>query len=137
MNKRGFSLLELVLAIAIFSLGSVALATMLIDANLSTRLATDRTEALFYAKEGISAVRSLRDNSWASLTNGEHGLDNSSAPPFFSGSSDEIDSKYTRVVTVSEISSSTKNIAINISWDLTPARIASTTLETVLTDWKQ
>lgn len=138
-NNLGFSLLELVLAIAIFSLGSVAMATLLIDSSISTRLGTERTMALLYAKEGVEAVRSIRDNSWADLEDGTHGLLNSGGGWSFNSSSDLIDDKYTRIITVvaSSTSTSTKEISVNISWTLTPGRTASTTLNTILTNWKQ
>jgi prepilin-type N-terminal cleavage/methylation domain-containing protein len=138
-NNRGFSLLELILAVAIFSLGSVAMVTMLVDANLSTRLSAERTEALFYAAEGLNATRSIRDNAWSDLSAGPHGLDDSGASPVFSGGSDspDGDDKYTRVITITDIDASTKNISANITWNLTSARIASVTLETVLTNWSQ
>jgi prepilin-type N-terminal cleavage/methylation domain-containing protein len=135
-KKEGFSLLELILAIAIFSLGSVAMSTLLIDSNITTRLGTERTEALFYAKEGIEAVRSIRDNSWAGLEIGTHGLDNSGVAWAFSGALEEINGKYTRTVEVSSVSTSTKNVSVNISWNITSGRTASTTLETVLTNWR-
>jgi prepilin-type N-terminal cleavage/methylation domain-containing protein len=142
--KSGFSLLELVLAVAIFSFSSFALATMIIDSNISTRLSADRTDALLYAKEGVEAVRSIRDNdwtSWASTTEGNHGLSintvGSSSAWVFSGTSDLIDNKYTRTVNIatdSEVPTS-KDVAVNIAWDLTPGRIASTTLLTIFSNW--
>lgn len=140
-NKRlGFSLLELILAIAIFSLGSYAMATMLIDSNLSTRLSIDRTEALQYAKEGILAAKSLRDNSWDSLTEGSHGVIASSTAGVgweFLGSSDLVNNKYTRVVDVviSTTSSSIKNVTVTIQWPVNSAHNASVVLNTILTDW--
>lgn len=135
-NNKGFSLIELVLAIAVFSLSSVAMVTMLVDSSISTRLSAERTEALFYAKEGVGAVRSIRDNSWGNLVDGSHGLDSSSgAWVLVADTPDLINNKYTRTVTISTISTSTKNIAINVAWELTTARIASTTLNTILTNW--
>ena len=142
--KSGFSLLELVLAVAIFSFSSFALATMIIDSNISTRLSADRTDALLYAKEGVEAVRSIRDNdwtSWASTADGNHGLSintvGSSSAWVFSGTSDLIDNKYTRTVNIatdSEVPTS-KVVTVNIAWDLTPGRIASTTLLTIFSNW--
>ena len=136
-TRRGFSLLELILAVAIFSLGSIAMATLLIDSNISTKLSIETTESLFQAKEGINITRAIRDNNWDDLAEGDHGIDTDSSTPVFSGSADIIDGKYTRIVTISDISTSTKNISVAVSWELTPSRTISTTLETVLTDWKQ
>jgi prepilin-type N-terminal cleavage/methylation domain-containing protein len=144
-NKKkantGFSLLELVLAVAIFSLGSFAMATMLIDSNISTRLSTERTEALFHAKEGIEAVRSIRDNDWSDLVEGSAGLavDPNTSLWTLSGSSDSIgdNDKYTRTVSISTDpeNENLKNVSVNIAWNFTPSRIASTTLSTIFSDW--
>jgi prepilin-type N-terminal cleavage/methylation domain-containing protein len=138
MNKmKGFSLLELILAIAIFSIGSVALATLLIDANLSTRLSGERTEALFYAKEGVEAVRSIRDSSWSDLTDGTYGLSNIDGAWALAADPDLIDNKYTRSVEINETATSTKSINVSVVWNVNPGRTASTSLLTILTDWKQ
>lgn len=133
--KCGFSLLELILVIAIFSLSSFALASMLIDANLSTKLSTEQTEALFYAKEGIEAVRAIRDNDWASLTDGDHGLEINSTWVFHDNF-DLIDNKYTRTVSIITVDDSTKNISVNVVWALTSSRMSNITLNTILTNWK-
>ncbi len=143
-NKKGFSLLELVLAVAIFSFSSFALASMIIDSNISTRLSADRTEALLYAKEGIEAVRSIRDNDWATWMGTPDGddyglvINEASSTWIFDNSPDLINNdKYTRTITLttnSEVDSS-RDVSVNISWDLTPGRTASTTLKTVFSNW--
>ena len=143
LKNSGFSLLELVLAIAVFSVGSVAMATLLIDSNLSTKLSMDRTEALFYAKEGIEAVRIIRDNNYAGLINGNHGLVSSdTAWTFNADSSDSIENgKYTRVIRIidtvgSAPATSSKTVISTVSWALTPERTASVSLTTLLTNWR-
>ena len=141
-QSGGFSLLELVLAIAIFSISSFAMATMLIDSNISTRLSLDRTDALNYAKEGMEAVRSIRDNNWSiwsALADGNYGLliDQSSSTWKFNGTSDLIDNKYTRTVNIATdpVISSSKDVSVNVAWNLTPSRLASTTLSSVFSNW--
>ncbi len=138
LKNLGFSLLELILAIAVFSLGSYAVATLLIDSNTSTRSGLERTEALSHAKEGIEAVRYIRDQDWDNLTNGSHGLDSSSGEwVFVIDTPDLIADKYTRTVSVSDRpdATSTKDISVTVSWSLTPSRISSVSLNTILTNW--
>lgn len=135
-NTKGFSLLELILAITIFSLSSVALALLLIDSGISTKLSLERGEALFYAKEGMEAVRSVRNNvTWSGFSAGNHGLLNAGGIWSFDGASDLIDNKYTRVITISSVSTNTKNVSINISW-VTPIKTYSATIDTVFTNWE-
>lgn len=134
--KKGFSLLELVLAIAIFSLGAVSLATLLIDSNISTKLSIERTEALLYAKEGVGAVRTIRDADWDSVIEGEYGLEYTDGSWAFSEEPDLIDSKYTRTVTIEDSATSTKNVSVNVSWEPNSSRVSSTTIDTIITDWQ-
>ncbi len=136
LRQAGFSLLELTLAIAIFSLGSVGMATLLIDSNLSTKLAGERTEALLYAKEGIDAVKSIRDSNWDSVSVGVHGLVSNSGAWVFDGSPDLISGKYTREVDVVSATSTIKNVSVTVSWDLVSGRPASVVLDTILTNWR-
>jgi len=138
-KKSGFSLLELILAIAIFSIGSFAMATMLIDSNLSTKLGYEKVEALFYTREGIEALRAIRDNSWADLIDDpSQGIDNSGAVPVLTEAPDVIDDKYTRMVSISTnpASASMKDVSVTVSWDLTSAHSTSVTLSSVLTNWR-
>ena len=141
--NQGFSLLELVLAVAVFSISSVSLATLLIDANISTRLSLDRTSALFYAKEGLEAVRSIRDASstvFFNLASGDYNLNNDSGWSFGVGS-EVLDGKYTRVINITNTpgaspATSSKTVVSNVRWSLTTGRLASTTLTTILTNWR-
>jgi len=135
-KNKGFSLLELLLAIAIFALGSVAMATLLIDSNIVARHSLERKEALNCVKEGIEITRSIKDNNWDDLEAGEHGIDITSDPIVFSGSSDTSCGKYTRVIGVEDVSTTTKNVSVNVSWDLTPNRPISITLDTILYNWR-
>ena len=140
-NKFGFSLLELILAVAIFSFGSFAMATLLIDSNISTQMTSSRIDALSYAKEGIEAVGSIRDNNWSAfsaLADGNYGLGiNSSSTWAFSSSSDLINNKYTRTVTISTdpIITSSKDVSVNVSWVTNSSSVASTTIKTVFSNW--
>lgn len=136
-KNRGFSLLELVLAVAIFSLASYGMATLLIDSNISTRFDTERIAALSYAKEGVEASRSIRDIEWSNLIDGTYGLTASTSGQWeFSDTPESLEDKYTRTVTVSPFSDSIKNISVAISWPLTTDRISTTTLNTILTNWQ-
>jgi prepilin-type N-terminal cleavage/methylation domain-containing protein len=139
--KKGFSLLELILAVAIFSLAGVGLAMLLIDSNTSTQLVNERTDSLLYAQEGINGVIGIRSNSgWNALAAGTYGLtDVDGVLALDDAGSDYPDEaeKYTRVITIADAATSIKNVQVNISWEITPARMGSTTLETILTNWAQ
>ena len=137
-KKNGFSLMELILAVAIFSLSSVAMATLLVDSNISTRLSLERNEALFYAKEGVSAVMSIRNSvPWAEIIDGSYGVEYDIDGWAFSVDPNRIEDKYTRTIDIldSEIASSTKDVTVTIEWNLTPEKISEVVLNTLITNW--
>jgi len=122
INKSGgFSLLELILAIAVFSLSSFALATLMIDSNISTKLSQERMNALLYTKEGIESAKQMRNISWDTLMS----------------TSTTFDDKYLRQITVTPSSTATSvaDVFVTVSWELTAGRRATTTLYTILTNW--
>ncbi len=136
-KQAGFSLLELVLAIAIFSISSFAIVSLLIDSTTSTRFYSERIEAQLFAKEGIEAVKSIRDADWSALIDGDHGIDDSGGLWVLSSSSDLINDKYTRVINIFSENSYSKILTCTVSWNLTPVRNVNITLKTVITDWKR
>ena len=98
----GFSLVEIILAIALFGLFATALLGLLMNSYASDFQAAEREEANLYARQGMEAVWSIRRQAWNLLENGDHGLANTSGHWQFSGSSDLLDDKYARVVTVAD-----------------------------------
>ena len=114
-------MLELILAIAVFSLSSFALATLMIDSNISTKLSQERMNALLYTKEGIESAKQMRNISWDTLMS----------------TSTTFDDKYLRQITVTPSSTATSvaDVFVTVSWELTAGRRATTTLYTILTNW--
>ncbi len=101
--QKGLSLVEIILAIALFSLFSVPLIFMLINSYGSNFQAEEREVAVFYAQQGIEAVRSIRRQGWNFLQNGEFGLDKSFGHWQFTIPPDLLDGKYSRVIMIENI----------------------------------
>lgn len=140
-NKdSGFSLLEMIFAIAIFSISAFVLIGIVIDSRNTTQSSGDMSKALLYAKEGIEATQTVRDNNWSNLTDGNHGLATSSVSGWvFNSTSDTIDNRYTRVINVSTSTpdySWIKKITSTVTWPISGVRTGSVSLNTFLTDWK-
>jgi len=95
-------LVEVILAIALFSLFAVALIGLIVASYGSNYQAAERDRAAAYAQEGLDAVSSIRRQAWNLLVDGDHGLSQASGYWEFSGQSDFLaDGKYTRIITVS------------------------------------
>jgi len=101
-KKLGFSLVELILAIALFGLFATALIGLLMNSYGSDFQAEEKEKANLYAQEGLEAVWSIRRQAWNLLENGDHGLDKGSGHWQFSSSPDLLEEKYTRTITIAD-----------------------------------
>jgi prepilin-type N-terminal cleavage/methylation domain-containing protein len=128
-QNKGFSLLELILAVAIFSLASFAMATLLIDANISTKLAAERKEALSYAVGGISNIQALGGESFGNLVSGitEDSIYTDDVVPIL---------KFNRTITISTSTDYSKLVSVSVSGAIDATHLASTTISTLLTNWR-
>lgn len=76
-KEEGQSLIELIVASAIFMVVVSAIAYLVLDTYILDRDASERAQAVFIAEEGLEAVRSIRDNNWNDIpdTDGDGFLD--------------------------------------------------------------
>lgn len=133
-RRKGFSLVEAILASALFALVISAIIGGIIYGRENTALSGERSRAVFIAEEGMEAVRNIRDEDFTSLADGTYGLDIVDNKWTFSGSSDTVDD-FTRTIQISTVDSNTKEISANISWQQNELRTGDITLTTYLTDW--
>ncbi len=134
-TKKGFFLVEILLASSIFILFMTAFSGAFYYGIQSSTLSGDRARAIMYAEEGQEAVRSIKNNNFSNLTNGTYGLTYSSSTWSLSGSSD-VSGIFTRQVVISTINANRKNISVTATWQQTPARTGSVTTTSRLTNWK-
>jgi len=133
-KEKGFSLIELLLASALFSIVVIAFFAAFIYGQEGTRVAGNRNRATLLAEEGLEAVRNMRDGGFSSLTPGTYGLSTNGGKWSFSGSSD-VNDIYTRNIVISDVDANTKKISSNISWQQTLQRSGNLSLVTYLTNW--
>ena len=109
-KNKGVGLLEIVIVTAIIGVGFLAIISFLIFSRGITFQVARNTEATSLAEEGIEAVRSLRDESWATnikfLASGTDYYPVVSGDKWTLGATDPgpIDNLYTRTVTVEAVS---------------------------------
>ena len=133
-KASGFSLVEIVLASAIFVLLVSALIGNLIYTQESAVVAGARARAVFLAEEGLEASRNIRDAAFANLVDGNYGLASSSNQWIFLGTQDVTDI-YTRQIQISTPSANRKQIVSQVTWQQTPQRTGTVSLTTYLTNW--
>ena len=134
-NNAGQILIELLIAIGIFTIMSAGISVFALDALPGHRIAAERAQALALAEEGLEAARSLRDESYTRLTAGPHGLRLISGRWSFFGTQD-LTGIFTRSVTVALLSGGRANVTSSVTWPASPARNESIQLSTRLTDWR-
>ena len=152
-NERGFSVVEIILAAAVFMILATGSITVVLQGLDSNRLGEEQAVANQYAVEGIEAVRSIKNQNFASLINtAGTGIQRVSNVWAFSGSNNIFDSKYTRALTVSDVQRDgggniveaggtldklTKKITSTVSWNFSPTRSNSVVLTSYLTDYRK
>ena len=134
-HENGQSLIKLVVAIGIFVTVASILIFFILNSYIIGRLAEEITIANFFAEEGLEAARSIRDNNFADLTNGDHGLLISGGNWQFFGTSETIDGKFTRIINVEEIDPNRKQVTSQVTWQFTETRPQEIILVTYLTNW--
>ena len=134
-NPSGQSLIEVLLAIAIFGLGLVTLVALVISGVNTQRLAQETDKALFLAQEGLESTRSIRDNLFTDVTLGNHGLAISGGRWIFSGASDTSED-FTRTISVRAPSFYTRSVTSTVSWEFRSGQIKTVVLNTLLTNWR-
>jgi Tfp pilus assembly protein PilV len=136
-DQSGQSLVEVMIAIALFAVLGVSILGVTISAAQSSKEAAEMVSAAALQQEGMTAVRSIRNRSFAELTNGAHGTTTGSGYYALSGSSDSLlGGKYTRTITVADVYRSgglTGDIAGSGTLDPEAKKITLTTVWTTLT----
>jgi type II secretory pathway pseudopilin PulG len=134
-KTTGFSLVELVLSGALFSMIALSLVGAILYSQQSSVEQSLRLKGSSLATAGITAVRNIRDNDYANLNDGTYGVIKTDAVWSLSAGSDVTDG-FTRTVTIATIDAQTKKVSVTVSLPGMMANRPPVTLSTFVTDWK-
>ncbi len=73
-NQKGAGLLELLVAVGVFALGILTFSHLFVAVHTSSTYNINESEALDLTREGLEAVRSIRNNDFEDLEVGEYEL---------------------------------------------------------------
>lgn len=136
-RRPGFLLLEVLVGIAIFGLFLAAVGLTMIKGQEDTVYGGDRIRAAHAALRGLEASRGIRDDGFASLTEGTHGVAVGASKKWvYSGSVVTVSGGYLTSVTVTPLASDWVRIASQTEWKHGYNRSGSIVLTTELTDWR-
>lgn len=136
-RSGGFSLVEILVAVSIFSIVLVLVTGVTTSSGKNVRHSANNQMAASLAEEGIEAARNLRDSSldFGNLSDGTHGLSTSGGQWNFSGSSD-VSGIFTRSLDVSTVADNQKKIDVLIKWSDEVLQDNEYKVTTYLTNWR-
>lgn len=133
-SLSGFSLVEVILAAALFGLLTTGMVGAYLYGQEATAQAGDRARGQMVAEEGLEALRNMRDADFSNLVDGTYGLALESNQWILSGSSD-LTGIFTRQVDIATLSDDEKAVTITVTWQQNPQREGQIQLESRLTNW--
>ena len=123
---------------AIFIIAVVSIAHIFLGANYSASYSVERSKAMLLAREGIEAIRSLRDDNFDGLSMGNFGISLSGQGKFITVTDYDItDDIFTRQINLSSTDSETWKVKADVSWTSITGSEASVSLTERLTAWRK
>jgi Tfp pilus assembly protein PilV len=133
-NQRGFSVVEALLAAAVFGFLVTGLIGAIVYGRASSAGAGDRGRAMFLAEEGIEATRNIAAASYVNLGDGTYGLVQTGNQWTLSGASD-VSGIYTRQVVIAPAGTNRKSVTSTVTWPQPGGTTSSVTLTSRLGNW--
>lgn len=153
MMQRGLSVIEVIIASALFLIFSGGVVGVVLQGFDANRLGEEETVANQFAAEGIEAARSIKDQAFSNLVNSAGtGITRSGANVWALSGANNTFGKYTRVLTIGDVQRDSngnivtsggtvdplsKKITSTVSWNVSPTRNDSVVLTTYLSDWRK
>ena len=133
---KGFSLVEILLTVSIFTMTILAIASFLSTNDNSLKYSSQYNEANYYLIQGLEAVKNISDNSYSGLNNGTYGLMESGSVWQLLGSSDNING-YIRKVIITSPDAFSKNVTTQIQWLNANNQIQTVSANLTLKNWNR
>ena len=134
--QPGFSLVEVILAIAIFALLASGLFGSYLYGQEASMLAGYRARGAMRVDEGLEAARNMRDAGFGNLAAGTYGLSQAGNQWSFAGVQDVADI-FTRQTNVVSIDSRRALVTATVTWQQNAQRSGSASAVTRFTDWQR
>lgn len=132
--QKGQTMLEVVIALAIFLLGTGAAAALLLTQFSGVQAQGKTLQATSIAELGLEAVRAIRNRDWFLLREGTYGLtvENNT---FKLTDTPLTANEFTLSITITEIDETTRDIVSIVTWESSSGNKHSVRLQKQLTDW--
>ncbi len=132
----GFTIVEVILSATLFALIVTGLAGVLMYGQESTAIGGQRFRAIMLADEALEAARNMRDQDYANLTDGPHGLSTLGNQWSFAGTSD-LTGLFTRQLIITTVDPNRKKLVATVTWQENLRRNGQAQFTTYLTNWRR
>lgn len=112
---KAFSTVEIILAIALFMVLVLGLASAMAFGVQQQRIVSEDTKATYLLEEGLEAVINIKDSNFATLVNGTYGLVLTANRWALQPSPTVIDG-YTRTITITSPDTVSRDVTVTVSW---------------------
>ncbi|MCA9355887.1 hypothetical protein KC865_05080 [Candidatus Kaiserbacteria bacterium] len=135
-SEKGQSLIEIIFAVAVFTIGVVTIGYLVLDARALLLHASDVDQARWLASEGIEAVVSMQPAGFDLLKPGTYGLALEQGVWTLSPSVNEF-GKFTRGVVIDNVDVDIKNITSFVKWNTISGNEKTISYTTHVSNWMQ
>ncbi|MDP6561796.1 MAG: hypothetical protein QF793_02625 [Candidatus Peribacteraceae bacterium] len=135
-SRPGVLFLDALIGVAVFSIVVSGVIYAMLFSQQGMLKSGDRIRAVFLNQKTIAAVRAVRDDDFANLTEGTFGASlNTSGAWELTGTGVTTEDGYTTSVTITSLSADRFSAVANTSWDFGVSSSGSSSLITEVTDW--
>ena len=136
--STGFLLVEVLLALTLFSILLIGLSQTLLLTNESQSIIASRTKAISIAEGGLEGVRSVRDENYLLLVAGNYGVRPKAGNDGYElHVGPDIIDKYSREIEIIEDGARARIIRSVVTWSDNSRRQNEVVLESRLTQWQR
>lgn len=133
MANKAFTLIEIIVAISLLTVGAVGAFSLLQSTLAFTSISSSQLTAAYLAQEGIEIIRNIRDTNFLQGSVWDEGIDSSNwqVVNFLDGSQ----SKFQRQITITRSDQNKMTISVEVSWS-ERARTHQVFAQSELYNWK-
>lgn len=136
-HRSGFLLVDILLGVAVFAIIIGALTSGLAFSHREVLGSGDRVRAAYVAEQSLEAVRSIRDQDFAALTEGTHGLTIQDGLWTLSGTGSVTEAGYNTAVSLANATDDRIAVTVNVSWNFGANRSGNLELHGEVGNWRQ
>lgn len=140
-QPRGFSLVEILLAVGIFALFGTIMLSAFVYGREGVKLAGDRARATELANGGIEVVRNIANPNYSNLSSFSNGtnyyVNNVNNRWQLTTTPQLVDNKYTRIINFSDGPNGSRKVSVTITWSQNVVRSGSVNVNTYFANWRQ